>query len=158
MIKSRISLGYFFYVSIIIIIFLRLLSSFFNILQLSDHKSLYFICVSISTRHIGQCLLVTNHWSTQSRWNKCMHGKRLKMFKKNVSLMINDLISLAKINYLTSLSISNWDKQIVHFSLSSSASLERRSFLYLWGKVLISIVSYLFKKNNILLNHNLCKL
>lgn len=62
----------FFYESIIIIILLRLpptsssslsscsSSSPLKIL-LSDHKSLYFICVSISTRHIGQCLLVTNH-------------------------------------------------------------------------------------------------
>lgn len=76
--------------------------------------------VSISTRQIGQCLLVISHWSTQSIWNKCIHGKRL-----------------------TSFSISNNDKHIVHFSppSSSSSSLWRRTRLYLCGNVLRSIVS-----------------
>lgn len=40
--------------------------------------SLMFFCTSMSTRQIGQCLFVTSHWSTQSLWNKCMHGRRLK--------------------------------------------------------------------------------
>lgn len=37
------------------------------------------ICVSISTRQIGQCLLVTSHWSTQSVWKRCIQGKRLQV-------------------------------------------------------------------------------
>lgn len=32
----------------------------------------------MSTRQMGQQLLVHNHWSTQSMWNKCMHGSLLK--------------------------------------------------------------------------------
>lgn len=77
--------------------------------------------VSISTRQMGQCLFVTSHWSTQSIWKRCMQGKRL-----------------------TSFSISNNDKQIVHFSppSSSSSSLWRRTRLYLCGSVFRSIVSY----------------
>lgn len=87
-------------------------------------KSL-FNGVSISTRHIGQCLFVTSHRSTQFVWNKCMHGNRR-----------------------TSFSISNKDKQIVHFSppSSSSSSLWRRTRLYLCGNVFISIVSCKIKK------------
>lgn len=47
------------------------------------HKALDVVaslvkCVSMSTRQIGQCLFVTNHWSTQSVWKRCMHGKRLQ--------------------------------------------------------------------------------
>lgn len=76
--------------------------------------------VSMSTRQIGQCLLVVSHWSTQSMWNRCMHGNRR-----------------------TSFSTSNKDKQIVHFSPSSSSSSGwRRTRLYLWGNVFRSMVSY----------------
>lgn len=103
----------------------------------SELCHMHLNCVSMSTRQIGQCLLVTSHWSTQSRWNKCMHGRRLerKIIRKVVKWGCSGWL------YLTSLSISNCDKQIVHFSLSSSASLARRSFLYLCGRVWISIVS-----------------
>lgn len=94
--------------------------------------------VSMSTRQIGQCLLVTSHWSTQSRWNKCMQGRRLK--SKKICLVLKFLMR-ENWAYRTSLSISNCDKQIVHFSLSSSASLARLNFLYLWGNVWISMVS-----------------
>lgn len=98
--------------------------------------------VSMSTRQIGQCLLVTSHWSTQSRWNKCMQGSRLK---NELKLNKFTKVRLSVNNYRTSLSISNCERQIVHFSLSSSASLARRSFLYLWGKVWVSIVSCVVK-------------
>lgn len=97
--------------------------------------------VSMSTRQIGQCLLVASHWSTQSRWNKCMHGKRLENGKKIISTECKARLA-SKSSHLTSLSISNWERQIVHFSLSSSASLSRRSFLYLCGSVCVSIVSW----------------
>ena len=33
---------------------------------------------SISTLHIGHFLFMPSHWSTQTMWNKCIHGKRLK--------------------------------------------------------------------------------
>lgn len=77
--------------------------------------------VSMSTRQMGQCLLVTSHWSTQSMWKRCMHGSRR-----------------------TSFSISNNDKHMVHFSppSSSSSSLWRRTRLYLCGRVLRSMVSW----------------
>ncbi len=36
------------------------------------------VAASMSTRHIGQRLLVQSHWSTHSTWNKCIHGNRLQ--------------------------------------------------------------------------------
>lgn len=86
-------------------------------LELGTSASLA-ICVSMSTRQMGQCLLVTSHWSTQSVWNRCIHGNRR-----------------------TSFSISKRDKQIAHFSASSSVSLGRRTRRYLCGKVLRSMIS-----------------
>lgn len=41
--------------------------------QLSDPS-----CVSMSTRQMGHFLLVASHWSTQTWWNRCIQGKRLK--------------------------------------------------------------------------------
>lgn len=77
-----------------------------------DGRSL-FRCVSMSTRQMGQRLLVASHWSTHSMWNRCMQGKRL-----------------------TSSSSSNSERQMVHFSvLSSVSSVLLFTCLYLWGKV-----------------------
>lgn len=56
-------------------------------------------CSSMSTRQMGQRLLVVSHWSTQTTWNRCMQGRRL-----------------------TSSSSSNSLKQMVHFSTLSSLS------------------------------------
>lgn len=75
-------------------------------------------CSSMSTRQMGQRLLVVSHWSTQTTWKRCMQGRRL-----------------------TSSLSSNSLRQMVHFSTLSSLSPPLLGiFLYLWGKVFRSIV------------------
>lgn len=45
---------------------------------LLHHITLSGRVASISTLHIGHLLLEVNHWSTQSRWNRCKQGSRLQ--------------------------------------------------------------------------------
>lgn len=80
--------------------------------------------VSMSTLHIGHFLLVASHWSTHAWWKRCMQG-----------------------NLLTSSPSSSIDKQMVHFSSVSNSSSSKHIFrswgilfLYLWGKVNLSMV------------------
>lgn len=71
---------------------------------------------------------------------KQMHAWKTSKIRKTTIKNLNLKKKTNNDSYLTSCSISNCDKQIVHFS-SSSVALLRRILLYLCGKVFLSITS-----------------
>ena len=72
-----------------------------------------------------------------------MQGKRLEKIKtkKFTINFTHEMSIITNFTHRTSFSISNSDKQIAHFSASSSVSLGRLTRLYLCGKVFLSIIS-----------------
>lgn len=88
-----------------------------------------FRCVSMSTRQMGQCLLVTSHWSTQSMWNKCMHGRRLKMFQLKFIYQFVD--SWLEICWISLLSLTDV-KQEINFQIHTEHRFPPRKRTSKW--------------------------
>jgi hypothetical protein len=82
-----------------------------------------FTLLSMSTRQIGHRLLVGNHWSTHSLWNKCMHGKRRTS-------------SCSSYSHRHIVHLSTWSS-----SLSFSSSPHLTTLWNLCGRVFDSIIS-----------------
>lgn len=128
---------------IIIIIGWQLLSKTCGILA--------FVCFDVNATNGtmligGQPLINTVHM-------KQMHAWKTTVWENVIINKINSktiYVSVPVVSYRTSFSISNSDKQIVHFSppSSSSSSLQRRIRLYLCGNVLLSITSWLAPRND----------